>query len=484
MTSIITKFQNVINGNFQLSPSMHKVLIAPNPNTKSVRDFLSRDLVRSDLGTEVGSINYVKNSHKFFIKTKALQSHTYLPLFSNESIESIHPNSFVNHNLVKGDIIISKDSNIGEVIILDKDYPNHMLSGALYKLPITSHKYYLLAFLKHSFFREQLNVIVPKGVTIRHAGTKFLDCRIPLPNKNIDETIYQVESLMELIVNCEIEILSKFSQINLLIEKELFHRNSIENEFDYKFPTFNDVVSNKRLDTGIYSKAFKQIDHAIKNYSNGYFLIDPSKLKSGNTPLVRFIGKESTLKYRWVTPTNCSDIGYILFEERINMLSKNNINQNAMLLINRTSRGGIGEYVGIATYYDVKQYGKGHHNQGIYRVTGYDNNDLIFMTCFMNSPIMRKYCSSICVGSKMKEIKISQFLNIPIPQFREEIKSKIVGLFLNDITINSRNTKDIEKALPNIGIYNLHFLLNKLKSELNNTLDLIVNDSNVVLSKP
>lgn len=30
-------------------------------------------------------------------------------------------------NLKEGDIIISKDSNIGEIVILDKDYPNYML---------------------------------------------------------------------------------------------------------------------------------------------------------------------------------------------------------------------------------------------------------------------------------------------------------------------------------------------------------------------
>lgn len=35
------------------------------------------------------------------------------------------------------------------------------------------------------------------------------------------------------------------------------------------------------------------------------------------------------------------------------------------MLINRTSRGGKGEYVGIGTFYDYDAYGDGHHNQGI-----------------------------------------------------------------------------------------------------------------------
>jgi type I restriction enzyme S subunit len=456
---------------------MHRGFVAINTNTKSVRDFLSRELLRTDLGTEVGSINYVKGSPYSFVKTKALQSHTFLPIFSNESVESIHPASFINHNLKRWDIIISKDSNIGEVIILDKDYPNHMLSGALYKLPIEVNKLYLLAFLKHHFFRGQLDRIVPKGVTIRHAGTKFLDCKIPMPNKSAEAVINDVESLMALIINCETEIQAKHARIDELIKQELFNSQS-EDVFHYTYPTIRDVCKTNRLDTGAYSEQFCRIDFAIKNYATGYHYLDPAKLKSGNTPLVRHIGNEKSLKYRWVTPTNCSDFGYILIDERIDTPTRNNINENAMLLINRTSRGGVGEYVGIATFYDIAEYGTGYHNQGIYRVVGYSDVDLIFMTCFMNCNMMRKYCSSICVGSKMKEIKLNQFLNIPFPNFAEDVKAQVVKLFIGDAAISDLNDlPNISKSLSDIGVYKLHVLLNKLKSELDNKLHMIINES-------
>lgn len=39
-------------------------------------------------------------------------------------------------NLKEGDLIISKDGNIDEIAILDKDYPNYMLLGVLYKILI------------------------------------------------------------------------------------------------------------------------------------------------------------------------------------------------------------------------------------------------------------------------------------------------------------------------------------------------------------
>ena len=44
-----------------------------------VKDFLKRDLQRKDLGVEVGSLNYIGQSTHYFIRTKALQSHSFLP---------------------------------------------------------------------------------------------------------------------------------------------------------------------------------------------------------------------------------------------------------------------------------------------------------------------------------------------------------------------------------------------------------------------
>ena len=46
------------------------------------------------------------------------------------------------------------------------------------------YKYYALAFLKSNFFKDQLVLKVPRGATIRHAGKKFLECKIPFPNQS------------------------------------------------------------------------------------------------------------------------------------------------------------------------------------------------------------------------------------------------------------------------------------------------------------
>lgn len=312
MKSIITTYQSILNKDYLLSSSLHKQIDIANDNCFSLRSLLSRELTRDDLGREVGSINYVTGSNFFFIKTKALQSYSFLPIFNSESVESVMPLSFVHHNLKAGDIILSKDSNIGEIVVLDKNYPNYMLSGALYKLPLNdSDKYYILAFIKHRYFREQLNRLVPKGATIRHAGTKFLDCKIPFPVKNKDIIVKYISFVTQKIIDIEIEIRKRNNEINNIIEAELVQNQKANNNYKFTHATYEQLLVGKRLDTGIYSDTFQQITHLLTNYKYGVFYLDVDNLKSGSTPKVRTISEYCEGFTRWITPTNCSDWGYI-----------------------------------------------------------------------------------------------------------------------------------------------------------------------------
>lgn len=259
-------FSEVQKKNYSLSPAQYKRVLIPNSNCVLVKDFLSRPLKRSDLGVEIGSVNYLDQSRKFFFRTKGLQPHSYLPEINSESLIPINPKAFVDYKLKAGDLIISKDSNIGESIILDQDYPDWMLSGALYRLPIKQWKYYLLAFLKHDLFREQLDFMVPKSATIRHAKTMFLDCKIPLPRKNSDNVIAYIEELVKSIIEIEKEIRRKHQQIFGVIEIELI-QNQKKNTYNYEFPSLLDIQAAGRFDTNLFTKKFKEHEFRIKNLS-------------------------------------------------------------------------------------------------------------------------------------------------------------------------------------------------------------------------
>ncbi|MDI6736109.1 MAG: hypothetical protein QME42_07965 [bacterium] len=147
-------FRDIVRLKYNLAPCQLTILDIPNKNTIFVRDLLDRNLRFSDRGLEVGSINYISKSTHCFIRAKALQSEYFLPFWDTETVIPIRPQVFKNYNLKEDDLLISRDSNIGEAIILDKDYSNYMISGALYKLPITKNKFYLFAFLKRMFQQE------------------------------------------------------------------------------------------------------------------------------------------------------------------------------------------------------------------------------------------------------------------------------------------------------------------------------------------
>jgi type I restriction enzyme S subunit len=415
---------------FKLSPSLYKKARFSNPNMHSLRSILS-GFSKEDKGSEVGSRNYINKSPKKFVRTKALDVDSFFLKLNTETTESILPLAFINQHLKQGDILISKDSNVGEVVILGKDYPDYMMSAGLNRLNISKNKLYVFGILKTEFFKNQLRQLASRGTTITHAKTLFLDCMIPFPNQDDSEiVINHVETLVRLVMAKESAIQQKMETINQLIEFELSNQKSGVT-FNYKYPSLNDVIAGGRMDAGPYSHEFQEIEHIIKNYTNGYFSISPEKIKAGNTPKIRYISNElNDLPFNWVTPTHISDAGTINFVDRIRC-ENNNLVNNCLLLVNRTSRGGRGEYVGLGVFYDFNRYGAGHHNQGIYKIFGYDDVDLAYMAAFFNSNQMRKYCAGLTMGSKMKEIKSKHFINIPIPNFNQSQKEQIANLYHN-----------------------------------------------------
>ncbi len=312
----------------------------------------------------------------------------------------------------------------------------------------------------------------------------FLDCKIPMPNQNATNTIQYVEILTQAIINKEKLIRQRHQDILNSIETELTS-NQKPNNFKFQFPTYHEILEVGRLDTGLYSEKFKKIDFLVKNYADGFFFIDKNRLKSGSTPDIRHIGSLDILKYRWVTPTHCSDFGVIFQDEGINLRGQNNLNQDCILLVNRTSKGGAGEYVGIASYYNFKDFQKGHHNQGLYRIINYEHTQLIFILCFLNSDFMRKYCSGLAVGSKMKELKMEQFLQIPFPNFPQAKQEAIASLYYKNLPYqishcNLTNFLETDNAFnAQAGIYELDKTAKLLKTRLNEVIDDIICDREV-----
>lgn len=337
-------------------------------------------------------------------------------------------------------------------------------------------KEYLFAILRSDFFVEQILSFQNRGMYPRLDRDNIDLVSIPLPRTK--EELAYVSVLQRALLNKNEEIKRKKEIISNSINSEILN-NQLPNRFHFTYPNFDDIKSINRLDTGIFSKQFKEIDFLIKNYKKGFYYINKENIKSGNTPIKRLFGAKNIYKYRWITPTHFSDWGTLEFNESI-LCDNNNLTENSLLLVNRTSKGGLGEYVGNAVYYDTNIYGEGHHNQGIYRITGYEDSKLQYMACFMNSPFMRKYCSGLSVGAKMKEIKSKQFLTIPIPNMPDDIKKGITRLYFNNVSFDTSKLRigsflsDDSKWNKSAGITQIDHSAKIIQNQLHNVIDGII----------
>jgi len=474
---------------FTLSSSQYVDLVMPNKNYKLVGDFLSRPLKRSDLGVEVGSLNYISQSPFYFLRTKALQSYSFLPEITSESALPVMPSVFVKQNLKEGDLLISKDSNIGEIVILDKDYPDFMTSSAIYKLPVNEYKYYLFAFIKHQIFREQLDFMVPKGATIRHAKTMFLDCKIPIPNRDTAETMKFVEVLTQAIIDKERLIKEKHQKILDIIDSEL-KSNQKEKSFSMNFPTINEIDSVGRLDTNLYRKEFKEIDFLIKNYNNGFNTIYDLgfTLSRGQNLQVSNIGTSIYSKtyfpnfYALMLPKFLSKYGtidtieYIGNPKELKTLKKGDLifgaegfEKGRSIVIIEEKERTITNIHGITIQQE-------EHNV----------KKAIFVKCCLDYLRDKGLIDLFAVGGNGGSLAQKYWEYIPFPKFAENEQSNLVKLYYNEESkydIQDWNLDNFlikDKEFNNIaGIYELDKTAKQLKVKLNLAIDNIVNDKPV-----
>ncbi len=481
---LYTTFNDIRAKDFSLSATQYKSLCIKNKNVVSVRELLSRDLKRSDLGSEVGSDAYVESSNYFFIKTKALQSETYLLDINKESVQNITPLSFKNSNLKKGDLLISKDSNVGEIVILDKDYPNTMLCSGIYKLPIIDKKYYLLAFIKSNIFRQQIDFLVPRGSTIRHGKTKFLECLIPLPNENSTDTINYVETLMKAILNKEIEIKKKYKQCAQKIKEEL-EENQKEKSFEFSMPTYKEILLTDRMDSNRYCEEYKKFRFLLTNYKYGFSsLLDYGyKIRRGQNLQISAIGKSiyTDIAYpNFYKLILSQDISYAGTITGLKFLG----NKNKLSLLKKgdmvfSSRGHLGRSVVILD--DDEQI------TNIDSMVFYGNKNIqksVFVHAMLDFYRSHNFLKKIGInGSAAESLTKYQIPDIPFPDFPNDKEKEITEFYFKPFLNYEPNTKSIadfeaydQNFNMNAGIYNLDSSMKYLTKKLEHALNSIAQD--------
>lgn len=486
---LYTTFKDIINKDFSLSATQYKSLCINNKNQIPLKDFLDRELLRKDRGKDVGTEAYVDNSPYKFIKTKALQPKSYLLDVIKDSVLYVIPDSFVSMHLQKGDLIISKDANVGEVIILDKDLPNAMLCGSLYKLPVTKHKYYLLAVIKSDLFRQQIDFLVPRGSTIRHGKTKFLECMIPIPEKNKEETMEYVETLTQAIINKEIEIKHKHNLILEKIQEEL-ENNQNNCKFVYSLPSLKDIQELERMDSSVYSYEFKEKEFLIKNYKNGISTIYDLdfNIVRGQNLQVSAIGKSVQTSnyingyYQLITPTYITKYGTIAAKQYLG-----NPNKLKTIKYGELIFGAEGNGKGRSLVFFDKHIEAVTNIHGI--TLSHNSHNLqktIFVKLFLDYYRAKGMIDAYAVGGNGGSLAIKYWKYLFFPNFPEKLERELVRLYYtpnevyNPSDCNLTNFMDYDNDYnKKAGIYDLDASMNYLKTKLENTLSKIIDNKKV-----
>lgn len=403
-----------------------RVIEISNKNVFNLGDLFYKSLQKKDNSQDIGSNNYIKNSQYKFLKTKIANPQKYIiDISNNGSYENMNYNAFVFQNLNKNDILISKDSNIGECCILNKDYPNCMMASAFYKLPIHNNKLYIFGYMKTMHFKNQLDLLVPRGSTIRHAGTRFLECTIPFPTgQDANSIIKHIEFLIALVIKKENEIFD-------IIDKEL-KINIIKND-TYVLPTINNFIIGNRIDAGYYCKELFKINSLIKNYKNGYKTIFDwgYKISRGQNLQVSCIGKSKNSKeyitgyYKVAKPTNLSDYGTVNEYEYLGNKNESSLLKDGDIVF--SAEETIGK---CAMFNNINEQKIITNIHGI--ILNKKNHDVVesgFVCSFLRYLRNQKVFDYLSVGGQGGSLAMKYWDDIIIPKFPKAQIKMIANLY-------------------------------------------------------
>jgi len=430
------------------SPSSYRTLLFKNKTVRKVRELLSEKPQR---GQEVGSFSYTNKSNFYFIRTKALQTPCFLPVVNDaEYAVPILPMVFKDFKLRKGDILISKDANIGESAYLDQDLPNFMICGGIVRLRFNdSIKYYVFAFMKDVFFRSQIESMVSRAATIKHAKTLWLDAIIPFPNQQSGNQIVQFVSLLaKAAIRKEAEIKRKYNTVIELVNKEL-KENQKPNRFIYSMPSFTELQKTGRLDASIYSLDFKKRIFYVENYKKG-----ATKLKNlgfeprrGPNLAVSVIGRSVYREearsnfYTLIEPIDITDfmtirrLRWLGNKTKIPHLRKGDVLFGA--------EGSIGKVYIFCE--DIGNTITNYHGMAI----NTDKIDLVqnvFLGCFLSFLKEQGIFDNISVGGQGGSVGKEKLESLHIPNFPSAKKEEIAKYYYNPTNYNENrlNVTDFE----------------------------------------
>lgn len=445
-----------------LSPNNYKRLSIKNSKKRKVKEYLSTDMPYIK-GKEPGSSAYVKKSEQIFLRNSCINNIQ----FSVDKSKYIYlnPNYYKENCLNTGDILLCTDANIGDCSYFISDGEEVIFSSGIIKLNFREerYKYYVMAFMRDGYFREQLDAKTPKGATIRHSGDRFLECEIP------DCQEEWVFTLLEQLIK-NISYAEHISSVKLRKTEKTIDEEIITSTYDYVNPTFSQVFEKARLDSGIYSDTVFQWIENVKHYRNGCSNLSEFGFKTQRGPSLqkRDLGRSiQSDEYRkgyniLIYPSDISSAGYI---EKVTYLGARNpiwfLGEKYILF---SSEGTIGKTFIICD--NSMHFTTNIHGTMIYPLDKKkDIKYSIFLGLYLNYMRSKGIFDRMAVGGNGGSFAVGYWDNIRIPNVDEDFMNDLSAEYHNDVNLVP-SIFDIE-LIKNAGIYELNNFLIRCKALLN-----------------
>lgn len=461
---------------FSLSSSDYRYMDSKNFNFISINDLITRENVWEQINVN----EYLWFKTKYYLGTISWMS--WLIYNEKEWWENISPIIFnkSSKKISNWEIIVSRNATLWKASYVNWEI-SAILNWWLTNLYIDNlvNRFYLFSFFINPYLKEQLILKTSAWWTQQNAKRQnVLDLQIPFPTKNNNTNPEKIEKLISLItqnlIDKEQKIKEKNKLINEYIENELNKNQKYWKEKNYNLPKINELLDQWRLDTWMYNTTHKKLLNKILNYSNWYFYLDKKQLNWWDTPKKR-VFEPYIKKFLWITPTDIN--WWLLGEKKYIKAEKYNLwNDFALLFSNRSN---CWEWI----LYSPKYAKWWHHNQWIYRKVFKEDEieDNIFILCLFNSKYYKELIKWIATGSTFPELRIEQYINIPLPDFEENIKNLIYKNYYNkldnniDITFDNYLEKEKERN-SKLWIFQLNMEIFSLREKLDELIDKIIKE--------
>ncbi|MGA7088929.1 MAG: hypothetical protein WB116_11770 [Candidatus Dormiibacterota bacterium] len=456
-----------------LSPARYRRFAVGAIATKPLRAFLD-SAEPFQRGTEPGSLAYVRQSPQSMMRTGALQPYWFSPVLMGETSVPVHPATFIDYGLGEGwHILLSKDANIGEVgLVHGQEFGAIMPSSGMVQLNLkdTAEQFWAFGFIKHPSFKEQLEALVPKGATIAHAKSLWMDCYIPEPDHQSPEFRW-VSAAVRTISEWEREIRSKHRRMLDLLAANITWTQTSKSAAEVVFS--HERRDLGRLDTGLYSHRYRGIRDAVTDQAGNWTPLTALGLdtRRGQNLQVSSIGVSMEADspapgwYRVIKPTEITTEGVLTEQKYLGSPRKLKTVDVGQIVF-----GGEATWRSMVICEDIIKCTTNIHAT-ILAWPGHELYEVIWLRCWLDFLREHGVLKEIAAGGLGGSLGIRMYEHVPVPVMADETKAQVAKLYFNDACpqLDLKNMEDSSQTAVwtnEAGIWQLDREANALRVRL------------------